>query len=234
VLLLHILLFDRSYNLTYWLNYGEIKAALRRRYQTAAALDDATLFPTPATDLSWRLATQASGAGTRGLGGRAAFLVDAENVSPHGWVAPSVDPALGVSAPAAWVSGPLAPETGALGLLAARAYPLLSRNAYGSITPTEPAAGYNWGGRDTAQLSPGSALSAARAGSVTWGGSVAMAPATPTTGIEAGADWRALKLEREVWRSSDFLGQGLQTFWYRRRYYTNLLSPSTLVNKVSI
>jgi hypothetical protein len=61
-----------------------------------------------------------------------------------------------------------------------------------------------------------------------------MAPATPTTGIEAGADWRALKLEREVWRSSDFLGQGLQTFWYRRRYYTNLLSPSTLVNKVSI
>jgi hypothetical protein len=37
-----------------------------------------------------------------------------------------------------------------------------------------------------------------------------------------------------MWRSSDFLGQGLQTFWYRRRYYTNLLSPSSLVNKVSI
>ncbi len=26
----------------------------------------------------------------------------------------------------------------------------------------------------------------------------------------------------------------MQTFWYRRRYYTNLFSPSTLVNKVSI
>jgi cytochrome c oxidase subunit 1 len=37
-----------------------------------------------------------------------------------------------------------------------------------------------------------------------------------------------------MWRSADFLGQGLQTFWFRRRYYTTLLSPSTLVNKVSI
>ena len=30
------------------------------------------------------------------------------------------------------------------------------------------------------------------------------------------------------------MGQGLQTFWFRRRYYTNLFSPSTLINKVSI
>jgi hypothetical protein len=31
VMLLHILLFDKSYNLTYWLNYSELKAQLRRR-----------------------------------------------------------------------------------------------------------------------------------------------------------------------------------------------------------
>jgi hypothetical protein len=57
VLLLHILLFDRSYNLTYWLNYGEIRAALRRRYHTATTLGDTALFPALPTDLSWRLAT---------------------------------------------------------------------------------------------------------------------------------------------------------------------------------
>lgn len=30
-MLLHLLLFDKSYNLTYWLNYSELKAQLRRR-----------------------------------------------------------------------------------------------------------------------------------------------------------------------------------------------------------
>jgi heme/copper-type cytochrome/quinol oxidase subunit 1 len=32
VLLLHILLFDRSYSLTYWVNYSELRTRLRRRY----------------------------------------------------------------------------------------------------------------------------------------------------------------------------------------------------------
>jgi len=32
VMLLHILLFDRAYNVTYWVNYSELKARLRRRY----------------------------------------------------------------------------------------------------------------------------------------------------------------------------------------------------------
>jgi len=31
-MLLHILLFDRAYNVTYWVNYSELKARLRRRY----------------------------------------------------------------------------------------------------------------------------------------------------------------------------------------------------------
>ena len=32
VMLLHIILFDKSYNLTYWINYSELKFQLRRRY----------------------------------------------------------------------------------------------------------------------------------------------------------------------------------------------------------
>lgn len=32
VLLLHILLFDRSYSVTYWVNYTELRSRLRRRY----------------------------------------------------------------------------------------------------------------------------------------------------------------------------------------------------------
>ena len=32
VMLLHIILFDKSYNLTYWINYSELRVFLRRRY----------------------------------------------------------------------------------------------------------------------------------------------------------------------------------------------------------
>ena len=32
VMLLHILLFDRAYSLTYWVNYSELRAHLRRRF----------------------------------------------------------------------------------------------------------------------------------------------------------------------------------------------------------
>ena len=39
VMLLHILLFDKSYNLTYWLNYSELRAQLRRRYSVASSQD---------------------------------------------------------------------------------------------------------------------------------------------------------------------------------------------------
>ncbi len=33
-MLLHILLFDRAYSVTYWLNYSELRARLRRRFHT--------------------------------------------------------------------------------------------------------------------------------------------------------------------------------------------------------
>ena len=32
MLLLHILLFDRAYSVTYWVNYSELRSRLRRRY----------------------------------------------------------------------------------------------------------------------------------------------------------------------------------------------------------
>lgn len=37
VMLLHILLFDRAYNVTYWVNYSELRARLRRRFTAVEA-----------------------------------------------------------------------------------------------------------------------------------------------------------------------------------------------------
>ena len=37
VMLLHILLFDRAYNVTYWVNYSELRSRLRRRFTTVEA-----------------------------------------------------------------------------------------------------------------------------------------------------------------------------------------------------
>ena len=55
VLLIHILLFDRSYTMTHWLNYGELKNQLRRRYNKPQVM--ATKIVSPASDsiLAWRL-----------------------------------------------------------------------------------------------------------------------------------------------------------------------------------
>ena len=57
VMLLHILLFDKSYQLTYWVNYSELKAQLRRRYQ--APVQEVTRYHTgaEASALAWRLAS---------------------------------------------------------------------------------------------------------------------------------------------------------------------------------
>jgi cytochrome c oxidase subunit 1 len=235
VLLLHILLFDRSYNLTYWLNYGEIKSALRRRYQTAAALDDAVLFPTLPTDLTWRIAglrEESPLALGRGLASPTALGAPTRLASapqaPQGVLG-------GVRPAAAWVSVPMAGEAGSLSPLPGTHAPLPATAVLTGEGAQDPLQGYTWGGLGSTTLSSGAAETGAThpaAGPL--GRGAATGGRTPQTNIEAAADWRGLKLEREMWRSSDFLGQGLQTFWYRRRYYTNLLSPSSLVNKVSI
>lgn len=47
------------------------------------------------------------------------------------------------------------------------------------------------------------------------------------------ADWRELKLEREVWRSLDFLSQSRQALAFRRRYYADLFEPAQMTSKVS-
>ena len=235
VLLLHILLFDRSYNLTYWVNYGEIKSALRRRYQTAASLDDAVLFPTLPSDLTWRLA---------GLREEAPLALARGLSSPANLGAPTrlagaprpLQGGLGASQPtAAWVSVPMAGEAGSLSPLPGTRTRLPATDVLGGAGSQDPLQGYTWGGLGTTTLSSGAGNTGATQPFPTPRGQGASAGGrTPQTNIEASADWRGLKLEREMWRSSDFLGQGLQTFWYRRRYYTNLLSPSSLVNKVSI
>ena len=237
VLLLHILLFDRSYNLTYWLNYGEVKSALRRRYQSAAAPSDMSLFPTLPTDLSWRLAALHGAAPGSTARTRLAPVGGATDAAARlgSGVEMGALPGIHQAAPSPWLSSPMGTEEGALapvGMGAVRA------PAHQVLVPQgapEVARSYAWAAGPSAPASSGALGTAPDA-----------APATPRAGgrgagsraatldIEVAADWRELKLEREVWRSSDFLGQGLQTFWYRRRYYTNLLSPSTLVNKVSI
>lgn len=46
-------------------------------------------------------------------------------------------------------------------------------------------------------------------------------------------DWRALKLEREVWRSLDTLTAAKRHWHLRQHYYTQLTEPQALINKVS-
>ncbi len=55
VLLVHIVLFDRSYNVVQWLNYGELRAQLQRRNDAPQAPD--VYFATTVADstLAWRL-----------------------------------------------------------------------------------------------------------------------------------------------------------------------------------
>ena len=48
------------------------------------------------------------------------------------------------------------------------------------------------------------------------------------------SDWRALKLEREVWRSIDDLTTARQHWLERKRTYSYFYQPSTIINKVSI
>jgi hypothetical protein len=48
------------------------------------------------------------------------------------------------------------------------------------------------------------------------------------------ADWRELKLERELWRSLDLLGLSRQPAFFRRKYYANFFEPASLASRVSI
>jgi cytochrome c oxidase subunit I len=250
VLLLHIILFDRSYNLTYWLNYGEVKAALRRRYSSPTN-EGASLFPHLPSEINWRLAFSplktASMHEAKGqadpsskeqypsqLGSSQFFAgtnVYCRTNQMQQLCATSnfYDVSLKEH-----ISAPLSPESGDVALKKQD----LSKSSLtkGVAENLEVKYNYRWGG-EAHNPEPSSALA-------TYEFSLLMSsPATAAprsvespllTGNDVAADWRTLKLEREMWRSADFLGQGLQTFWFRRRYYTNLLSPSTLVNKVSI
>jgi cytochrome c oxidase subunit 1 len=250
VLLLHIILFDRSYNLTYWLNYGEVKAALRRRY--SSPVDAGTsLFPHLSSEINWRLAfSPLKTSSAYDARGQASPSSKEHNVS---WVGDSpfytganiqyrthqmqqvcstsnfYDTSLKER-----IVAPLSPESGDI---------ILNKQNFSKTSPTkgvvedlEVRSNYRWGGE--AHNPEPSSASAAYEFPLLKNLPAASSPSSLEspllTGNDITMDWRALKLERELWRSADFLGQGLQTFWFRRRYYTNLFSPSTLVNKVSI
>lgn len=242
VLLLHIILFDRSYNLTYWLNYGEVKAALRRRY-TDPVNTGTSLFPHVPSEVSWRLLAHADKASSL-FGSRS--QADLSGLTHHTtWVGaspfysgagvkgqptPSVLKGYDTS-PKAHISSSLSPDSGAVALTSAHPW-----GAQRSAQLVEVMANYRCGGQAQA-TEPSSGPSQYRFGLPAEASALAKprplgSPLLPGTDVTM--DWRALKLERELWRSADFLGQGLQTFLFRRRYYTDLLSPSTLVNKVSI
>lgn len=244
VLLLHIILFDRAYNLTYWLNYGEIKATLRRRYSNPVGKEP-SLFPHIQSDISWRLlsstakvesttdAARSANTASQDLGfswlGALPFIY---GIGPRPTVGPRTTSNLLADDlfPKPSLSSHLSPENGS-STLEQHGYwtPSLAENA-------EPANNYRWGGKSYS-ADPSLAASPLEFSLL---GLSSTTPAsfspnlTSLRGEDLASDWRALKLERELWRSADFLGQGLQTFLFRRRYYTNLFSPSTLVNKVSI
>lgn len=129
-------------------------------------------------------------------------------------------------------SSPLSPESGNITLLAKRGHSLLAGNALSG----EVMCNYNFGGVNRG-LEPNSNSTVGLLGPVNKTASMGgfKPGSSPLVNAnDVAMDWRELKLERELWRSADFLGQGLQSFLYRRRYYTNLFSPSTLINKVSI
>jgi len=47
-------------------------------------------------------------------------------------------------------------------------------------------------------------------------------------------DWRELRLERDVWRSSDDLSIARRHWQLRKKYYANFYEPESLISKVSI
>lgn len=128
VLLLHIILFDRSYNLTYWLNYGEVKAALRRRYSSPTS-GGANLFPHVPSEVSWRLLLSSTRNGSAFEGrsqaqlgggsehtswvGELPFYTGTRITPAHfGLSTVATSPAPLSEAPKGSSSGPLSPESG--------------------------------------------------------------------------------------------------------------------------
>lgn len=57
--------------------------------------------------------------------------------------------------------------------------------------------------------------------------------ASAITDTEYLNDWRALKLEREVWRSVDTLGSARRHWLFRQKHYSTFYEPATMINKVS-
>lgn len=203
-----------------------MKAALRRRYANPVT-PDATAIPHLNTELGWRLSNTAPSTSAflstiggspfsteqnLGLCANVPFasslsLTPVPSQATLGWLASTQ--------PATHVAGPLSPETGLAGLAPTTLNRSLMHQVLSPSFLTEVKANFTWGGQPLT-LGLGASLGTS---------AVECSPLTSISGFKNAAttdfrfnnadiltDWRTLKLERELWRSTDFLGQGLQTF----------------------
>lgn len=177
VLLMHILLFDKSYNLTYWVNYTELRAQLRRRY--AAPAEEGVIHHERPETMAAALRSHWV---TRDFGTPRATLM--ERFAPAAEAYP---------AQASFQGGSLSVVVADFGLP-------------GGAAPQEPSA-----------EDPAAAAEA-------W------AAARPA---DSWADWRHLKLEREFWRSLDWVTAARRSWLAGKKTYSNLYEPGSVLNKVS-
>lgn len=91
VMLLHIVLFDRAYSQTYWVNYSELRAQLRRRYHAVEAVSSEQ---------------RVAGGGQYLLGARLHAGLGSE---PSGWLLQRTAPTLGARGAAVWGSTGVTP-----------------------------------------------------------------------------------------------------------------------------
>lgn len=233
VLLLHILLFDKSYQLTYWLNYSELRGQLRRRYTEPAAAPvehhaspegaavalRAVRISAPRSEVrSSLLAEHAPGSSRDSVVG--AF--DAEAIIAK-W--PSLD-----------LSGPLAPlsyfrykwhgeQLAQADLLrAAHAQAFFEANSQ-TVVGWVSSAGEPNASEEPKQLGQARLEAESR---------VALAAHEDSLATGVWADWRTLKLEREVWRSIDWLTTAKRHWFVGRQTYANFFEPAASTGKVSI
>ncbi len=262
VMLLHILLFDRAYNVTYWLNYSELRAQLRRRY---------TQVELPAAEFRTDL-VNTSALGVRlhtGMGGHRGALIQGYapqlEARPYNLATSSTQG--GIQAPgvasAAWgqaLASRVWSEVVCFGDVLVGLVGILTHSRGGnffsplnsgklaanvtmldfSLTPNlEPSCHFGVGAAATTPtplwVTPhgvGSSAATVSSGAQSLGSFVAL-PTQAGVRYDVLQDWRELKLEREVWRSLDLLGLGRQSLAFRQKYYADLFEPASMTSKVS-
>jgi heme/copper-type cytochrome/quinol oxidase subunit 1 len=207
VLLLHILFFDKNYNLTYWMSYTELRSRLRRRYlNVELATQEFRGGNTSGSILAWRLVGQTPLL-SRG------YL--STSIAPNVMAQPLVEfSPIGLGNSFTTLVGGvcLSTEIGGRGQAPSGSY-RVSGAPQNMFWQT-------FGSKDSMVL--GGQPSHLRS----------LTSELQNT-HDYLMDWRTLKLEREIWRSLDFLSQARQASVFRRKFYTELFDPTSSVSKVS-